>query len=163
MPYREAVGRLIFMSWNPGGGARKLAQVIDTGGYHVVAVQEVREDFLGELDTDRWSYCIAAQQFIGARKPIEVETIACQESERKIRWHFATLHFEQQHVGKDNLGVMSVHLNNVQAKKPCAGPEELGKAIDKTCNADRARWVDLICGDINMARWKRATSTPNHS
>ena len=41
LPLAEATGRLIFMSWNPGAGAKRLTEVIDTIGYHVVAVQEL--------------------------------------------------------------------------------------------------------------------------
>ena len=67
---KEATGRLLMMSWNPGGGARRLAEVIDTTGYHVVAVQEAREDFLQTLNPDRWSYVIEHQQFLGGEGPL---------------------------------------------------------------------------------------------
>ena len=38
--YYEASGHLSFMSWNAGGGARKLADVLDEVGNHIVAIQE---------------------------------------------------------------------------------------------------------------------------
>ena len=117
MPYAQAVSRLIFMSWNPGAGARKLAQVIDTGGYHVVAVQEAREDMLSNLNPDRWSYSIKFQQFIGARKPAFVESHSGEETAGKIRWHFVTVHFPRKRVERSTLGILSLHLSNVHAKK----------------------------------------------
>ena len=154
MTYREAVSRLLFMSWNPGSGVRKLAQVIDTGGYHVVAVQEAREDFLGELDKDRWSYTLNYQQFIGVRKPNTVQSVGGEETMGKIRWHFAIVHFPEKRVQRHTLGILSVHLNNIQAKKPCGGPWTLGEAIDKAGDCDPNRDIDIISGDINLARWK---------
>ena len=121
MPYQDAVSRLIFMSWNPGAGARKLAEVIDTGGYHVVAVQEAREDMLTELNPHRWSYTINFQQFIGARMPNTVESLCGEETERRIRWHFATVRFPDKRVNRDSLGILSLHLNNIHAKKTSGG------------------------------------------
>ena len=155
MPYAEAVSRLIFMSWNPGAGARKLAQVIDTGGYHVVAVQEAREDMLSNLNPDRWSYSIKFQQFIGARKPAFVESHSGEETAGKIRWHFVTVHFPRKRVERSTLGILSLHLNNVHAKKTKAGPEEVGATIDKAVRFGDSCSVDLICGDLNMARWRK--------
>ena len=155
MPYAEAAGRLVFMSWNPGAGARKLAEVIDTGGYHVVAVQEAREDILARLDRDRWSYTIDYGQFIGARCPNTVQSHCGEETKGRIRWHFATVKFHTKRVGKDSMGILSLHLNNIHAKKPQAGPEEIGNTIDKSMNFDAWCQVDIICGDLNMARWSK--------
>ena len=155
MPYQEAVGRLMFMSWNPGAGARKLAQVIDTGGYHVVAVQEAREDYLEKLEGDRWSYSCRFQQFIGARLPNTVESHTGEEIMGRIRWHFATVNFPKPRVGRKSLGVLSIHLNNVLAKKPLAGCWELGKTIETATNFSPNHTVDVICGDLNMARWSK--------
>ena len=156
LTYAEAVGRLLFMSWNPGAGARQLAKVIDTTGYHVVAVQEAREDFLTTLDPQRWSYVINYQQFLGARFPNWVESHCGEEIQNKIRWHFATVHFSKQRVGRDSLGILSLHLNNNHAKKPVAGIQELGRAIDQACGFSPSHTVDVICGDLNMARWKKS-------
>ena len=144
------------MSWNPGSGARNLAQVIDTGGYHVVAVQEAREDLLGELDADRWSYSINYQQFIGARMPNRVESLCGEDVDRRIRWHFATVHFPIKRVDRGTLGILSLHLNNIHAKKTFAGPQELANTIDLARDFDEKHTVDVICGDINMARWKKS-------
>ena len=64
------------------------------------------------------------------------------------------MHFVgQQRVGRNHLGILSVHLNNQHAKKPEAGPDELARAIDQASNSSHT--VDIICGDLNMARWKR--------
>ena len=40
MTHAQAVGRLLFMSWNAGGGARKLPALLDELGRHVIAIQE---------------------------------------------------------------------------------------------------------------------------
>ena len=41
-------------------------------------------------------------------------------------------------------------MNNVHAKKRKAGPGEVGRVLDEA-----ARWctIDVVCGDLNMARW----------
>ena len=143
------------MSWNPGAGARKLKEVIDTLGYHVVAVQEAREDMLTQLSKTRWSYSIVYQQFIGARLPMQVETHCGEQNLGRMRWHFATVHFPEKRVGRDKLGILSIHLNNTIAKKPFAGAWELGATIDKARESTDTASVDLICGDLNMSRWQK--------
>ena len=82
------------MSWNPGAGARRLAEVIDSTGYHVMAVQEARDDFLSDRDRARWSYVIENQQFVGARRPCHVESHGGEDRPGKIRWTVATVHFD---------------------------------------------------------------------
>ena len=132
----------MFMSWNPGAGARKLAEIIDTRGYHVVAVQEARDDYVEKLPGDRWSYVCKFQQFIGARLPNTVESHTGVDVQGRVRWHFATVHFPTPRVGRTSLGVLSIHLNNVLAKKPVAGCIELGRTIDQATqfSANMARW-----------------------
>ena len=49
-------------------------------------------------------------------------------------------------------------MNNVHAKKPQAGYQEVGITIDKTCNFSSSHTVDVICGDLNMARWSKSLS-----
>jgi hypothetical protein len=44
MTRAQAVGHLLFMSWNAGGGARKLPKLLDELGYHVFAIQEAHQD-----------------------------------------------------------------------------------------------------------------------
>ena len=83
LSYADATGRLLLMSWNPGWGVKNLAQIIDTRGYHVVAVQEARPDFLSNLSRDRWSYVIAYQQFVGVRHPNLVQSHMAEEIEKK--------------------------------------------------------------------------------
>ena len=129
-----------------------MAEVIDTAGYKVVAVQEAHEELLGELDRQRWSYSINFQQFIGARIPNRVESHCGEETMGKIRWHFATVHFPRKRVDRDALGILSLHLNNLHAKKPQAGVWEVGYTIDKACKFSSSHTVDIICGDLNMAR-----------
>jgi hypothetical protein len=41
--YREAAAHMSFMSWNAGGGAKKIASVIEEVGNHIVAIQEANE------------------------------------------------------------------------------------------------------------------------
>ena len=43
-----------------------------------------------------------------------------------------------------------MHLNNVHAKKRVAGPGEVARVLDEA-----ARWcnIDVVCGELNMARW----------
>ena len=120
----------MFMSWNPGAGAHNLAEIIDSRGYHVVAIQEARDDYVAQLPGDRWSYVCKFQQFIGTRKPNTVESHTGIEEKGRVRWHFATVHFDTPRVNKRSLGVLSIHLNNVLAKKPKAGCWELAKTID---------------------------------
>ncbi|MFM7979585.1 MAG: hypothetical protein ACKPKO_09750, partial [Candidatus Fonsibacter sp.] len=91
LPYSPAVARLLFMSWNAGGGARLLPQVLKEKGYHLFAIQEAHEDQMAQLgDTD--SFVLQAAQCIVVRKPIEVCTIAPHIT-YKIMWHVAEVHF----------------------------------------------------------------------
>jgi len=50
MPYREAVGRFLFLSWNAGGGARLLPEVLKEKGYHFFAIQEARAEQMLQLE-----------------------------------------------------------------------------------------------------------------
>ena len=54
LTYEEAVGRLLFMSWNAGGGARKLPTVLDYVGHHVFAIQEAHVDQMLQLNRHKW-------------------------------------------------------------------------------------------------------------
>ena len=151
-PLGEAVGRLLFASRNPGVGARRLADVINAKGCHVVAAQEARRDFLSQLDPRRWSYVIENQQFVGARRPCEVEGHGGEDRPGNARWHMATVKFNPQRVSRDRLGVLSLRLNSIHAKKPQAGYVEVGDTLDR---ARRLAQVDIVRGDLNMARWTR--------
>ena len=150
------------MSWNPGGGARKLTSVIDTSGYHCVAIQEARDDQLEELSSLRWSYTIRCQQFIGARLPNYIESHCGEDFPGKVRWHYATVHFKEPRVGFSSMGIVSIHLNNVHAKKTQAGYLQFGECIDSARQYKSDRTVDIVCGDLNMARWSRASDALWH-
>ena len=52
---KQAVGRLLVMSWNPGGGCHSLVSVLETVGYHVVCIQEAAPEQLSQLDGQKWS------------------------------------------------------------------------------------------------------------
>ena len=53
MPYREAVGRFLFLSWNAGGGARLLPEVLKEKGYYFFAIQEAHVEQMVELEETR--------------------------------------------------------------------------------------------------------------
>ena len=149
----EAVGRLLFMSWNAGGGARKLPTVLDELGYHVFAIQEAHADQMHQLHKHNW--VLQQDQCIATRKPNRVQTVAHASIPGKIYWHVAEILFDKPRLGLTSLVVMSVHLSNVHAKKPVAGPRALEQAIDAAIKAlqDAGRSaLDIVCGDINMAR-----------
>ena len=149
----EAVGRLLFMSWNAGGGARRLPKLVDEVGYHVFAIQEAHADQMHQMLEHSW--VLEQGQCIGARKPNIVQTVAHSSIPGKIYWHVAEIHFDRPRLGLDSLVIMSVHLNNVHAKKPRAGPLALEEAIDaaiKACQDAGRPSLDIVCGDINMAR-----------
>ena len=153
MSHREAVGRLLFMSWNAGGGARKLPTVLDELGYHVFAIQEARVDQMRQMDKHSW--VLQQDQCIATRKPNRVDTVGHGSIPGKIFWHVAEVAFEKPRLGLSTLVVMSLHLKRVHAKKPAAGPHTLKQAVDAALTARREAGrpdLDIVCGDINMAR-----------
>ena len=84
MPYREAVGRFFFLSWNAGGRARLLPEVLKEKGYHFFAIQEARTEQMLQLE-DTHNCVLEEKQCIAARKPHRVECRA-HGSTRKISW-----------------------------------------------------------------------------
>ena len=38
------------------------------------------------------------------------------------------------------------------------GYQEVGITIDKACNSSSSHTVDVVCGDLNMARWSKSLS-----
>ena len=63
-------------------------------------------------------------------------------------------HLETPRLGLKIVVVMSLHLNNVIAKKVVAGPECIGRAIDRAAEMLKERGVpplDIVCGDLNQA------------
>ena len=73
--------------------------------------------------------------------------------ERKIRWAAFTVHFDEPRAGRSKLGILSMHLNNERAKKREAAPADIASAIDEACELGE---IDIVCGDINQARWQSA-------
>ena len=137
---------------------RNLAGVIDEVGNHIVAIQEAH---IGQLQVlDRWNFVCERDQFIACRKPSTIETIAGGAEEHKCWWHVADVRLDKPRLGLKNVVVMSLHLNNVVAKKPVAGPDCLGRAINSALQQlrnGRLPSVDIICGDLNGACGKDAT------
>jgi len=153
MSHAEAVGRLLFMSWNAGGGARKLPNVLDELGYHVFAIQEAHVDQMRQMNNHNW--VLEQEQCIATRKPNRVQTVGHGFIPGKIWWHVAEIFFEKPRLGLTTLVIMSLHLNNVHAKKSVVGPHSLQQAIDaalKACQDAGRPGLDIVCGDINMAR-----------
>ena len=106
---------------------------------------------------------MAQDQWIAAKKPMEVRTIGYGYEEKKVAWHVAEVFLDRPRLGLKTLVVMSLHLNNVQAKKPVAGPSTLAAVLDEAITACRAAGrptMDIVCGDINMARPPREIKGP---
>ena len=154
--YLEAAGRLLFMSWNAGGGARNLPAILIEKGYHFFAIQEAHEDQMAQLH-DTHNFVLEQDQCIAIRKPGEIQTIA-HFRDKTIHWHVAEVFFERPRLGLNSLVIMSVHLSSVYAKRPVAGPQALELAVDAAmaaCEHARRPSLDIVCGDINMARWQK--------
>ena len=80
-------------------------------------------------------------------------------SDKTIEWHVAEVFFDSARLGLTSLVVMSVHLSNIYAKRPVAGPHALELAYDAAmaaCHGAVRLGLDIVCGDINMAHWKKA-------
>ncbi len=147
---REAGAKILLCSWNPGSGARNLVDIIDNSGYNVVALQEAKESRMHELPQDRWASVLQSEQFIGARKPATCESLLHRCPPKGCCFHFAEVTFPEPRAGLRSLRILSLHLKNLVAKKPQAAPDTLAAVIDE-CEAVKP--VDLICGDLNMARF----------
>ena len=67
----------------------------------------------------------------------------------------AAIFFERLRVGLTSLVVMSAHLSFKYAKKPASGPHAFAEALDaaqRQCLEAGRPGLDIVCGDINMAR-----------
>ena len=82
--YAEAVGRVLFMSWNAGGGARNLPAILIEKGYHFFAIQEAHEDQMAQLH-DTHIFVLEQDQCTAIRKSGEVQTIA-HSGNKTIKW-----------------------------------------------------------------------------
>ena len=151
----EASGRLLLMSWNPGSGCKKLLPVIGDLGYHIVCIQEACRDKLSLINDEEWSWSCSYQQFVAARLPSRVHFRCGEEIPDRIRWSACTVIFGEPRMGRDHFGVLSLHLNNRRAKKTHAGPDEVARVLDE---ATKNCAIDIMCGDLNMARWNKDLS-----
>ena len=100
------------------------------------------------------NFVLEQNQCIAIRKPGGLQTIA-HFSDKTIHWHVAEVFFERPRLGLNSLVIMSVHLSSVYAKRPVAGPQALELAVDAAmaaCSEARRPSLDIVCGDINMAR-----------
>ena len=106
---------------------------------------------------------MAHDQWIAAKRPMEVKTICFGYEEKKVAWHVAEVFLDRPRLGLKTLVVMSVHLNNVHAKKPVAGPSTFAAVLDEGitgCRMAGRPAMDIVCGDINMARPPREIKGP---
>ena len=106
---------------------------------------------------------MAYDQWIAAKKPMEVRTICSGYEKGKVAWHVAEVYLDRPRLGLKTLVVMSVHLCNVHAKKPVAGPSKLAAVLDEAitgCRMAGRPSMDIVCGDINMARPPREIKGP---
>ena len=104
---------------------------------------------------DRWSWALAEDQWIAARQPMEVRTIRSGSEDKQVAWRVAEVFLDRPRLGLKSLVVMSLHLNSAQAKKPVAGPATLAAVLDEAitgCRVAGRPTMDIVCGDINMAR-----------
>ena len=104
----------------------------------------------GNIDINRWSWSCQCEQFVAARHPSRVEFHSGENTKGKIKWAVFTVWFGEPRVGRERFGVLSLHLNNKQAKKKKAGRGEVARVMDLAASHCS---VDIVCGDINMARW----------
>ena len=86
LTHAQAGGRLLFMTWNAGGGARKLPEVLDHLGYDVFTIQEAHQEHMMQLDKLDW--VLQRGRWIVVRQPNNVQTIA-HGGNNKICWHVA--------------------------------------------------------------------------
>ncbi|MCP4241528.1 MAG: dual specificity protein phosphatase family protein [bacterium] len=147
-PLQRKGAKIALCSWNPGAGARNLIPVCAASGYHVVCLQEARHEKLKDWP-DTWATSLEGQQFLAARRPAKVTKLSSAEPERGCRYQLATISWEPNRAGIKALTILGVHLSNTIAKKPDKGPETI---LGTVRLAMEVAHVDLLTGDINMAR-----------
>jgi len=91
-----------------------MGEVIAGSGYHIMAVQEARGDFL-QLDETKWSSTLAAFQCVLARSPAVVSPLA-SAADRHSAWLFAEIRYPQPRLGFDALRILSLRLHCGVAK-----------------------------------------------
>ncbi len=82
--YWDAVQRLLLMSWNPGNAARRLPQVLDTTGYHIVVLQNATASVAQSLPEERWSSVLSAAHLVACRKPATAKLL--WSSDKGVEW-----------------------------------------------------------------------------
>ena len=111
-----------------------------------------------QWDNNKW--VLQQEQRVVARKPNEVQTIAHGGNE-KIQWHVAEIFCVRARLGLKSIATLSFHLSRICAKRAVAGPTALQEAMDDaihTCEKASRPRLDIVCGDINMARWTKGDS-----
>ena len=67
-----------------------------------------------------------------------------------VYWHVSNLELPEPRGGIGSINVLSLHINNVVAKKPVAGPRVLAARLDEALR--KCPEVDFVTGDLNGAR-----------
>ena len=65
-------------------------------------------------------------------------------------WHVINLEWPQPRGGIRSINVLSLHINNIIAKKPVAGPRALEATLGEALG--KCPEVDFVTGDLNGAR-----------
>ena len=128
--------------------------VIDGSGYHVAVCQEAWPERMSGLDHQRWSFALQHDQFVGARMPSPVRALGWGRPKQTRRWLYAQVKFDEPRAIISQHGMLSLHINSIAANKPVASIIALGEVL-KTATAPGK--VDVVCGDINQARWPCGT------
>ena len=148
----EKGSRLTILSWNPGAGCRNLPPLIDSLGYHIVVCQEAPS--IIDLPDTRWTQVSRCDQLICARTDARICSLGGERPAQACRWHFARIDFQSPRAGLTSMTLLSIHLNNVKAKKAQAPLNILEDVLTKAYGLAP---IDLIMGDLNMARWEPGT------
>ena len=111
----EKGSRLTILSWNPGAGCRNLPPLVDSLGYHIVVCQEAPS--IIDLPDARWTQVSRCDQLICARTDARIRSLGGERPDQACRWHLARIEFQSPRAGLTSLTLLSIHLNNVKAKK----------------------------------------------
>ncbi len=140
----------MLLSWNPGGGCKRLIPLCVESGYHVVVVQEAKEELLVGWPRDRWAFTHVPNFFCAARLPATVTTMSFNPEGLHCKYHVTEVTWDPPRGNVRTLTICSVHLHNVQAKKKVGGPAAFSEVLQKI--KDDHGPIDLLTGDLNMLR-----------
>ena len=79
----------------------------------------------------------------------EIESLGQGETNATY-WHVINLKWPQPRGGIKSINVLSLHINNIVAKKPVAGPMALDATLEEALR--KCPEVEFVTGDLNGAR-----------